>query len=95
MLTSVRSYIPHPNKNYGVNSIKLILGEWTLWFSYSTCIAFQKDGGKIYMDSTKYSRTTQLQKYAIEREHGVQDIILVPREEFRDRMAYMITGKNN
>jgi hypothetical protein len=37
----VSTYIRSSSPNYGLNTIRLDLGDLTLWFSYQTVVAFQ------------------------------------------------------
>ena len=39
-LPSCSSYGPSANRNYGANSMRVVIGDLTVWFSYRTPIAF-------------------------------------------------------
>lgn len=40
----IDGYGQYSSKNYGVNALRVQIGSLTLWFSYSTIVAFREPG---------------------------------------------------
>ena len=56
-LPSCSSYKSHANRNYGVNTVRVDIGELTVWFSYRTPIAFMI-GARFVMRPNRWGPTT-------------------------------------
>lgn len=44
-LPTIESYASYRGRHYGAHAIRVRLGDWTFWFSYTTLVAFQYRSG--------------------------------------------------
>jgi hypothetical protein len=57
-LPEFQSYGKHTSLNYGVNCIQIIFGAITVWYSYTTPVAFQVGGANKVVRQNDWSVTT-------------------------------------
>jgi len=57
-LPSISNYGPYKSDNYGVNSLRVDIGNLTLWYSYKTIIAFRGPGYPRLVRENSWGPTT-------------------------------------
>lgn len=57
-LPSIEPYGNYSSSNYGVHSLRVDVGELTVWFSYKTPVAFRHLGGPKIVRQNDWSTTT-------------------------------------
>ena len=57
-LPSIRSYGKYSSGNYGVNSLRVDVGNVTLYFSYKTVVAFRAPGYSLTVSENIWGPTT-------------------------------------
>lgn len=57
-LPEISNYGQYLSDNYGAHSLRVIIGPLTVWFSYQTPVAFQRDGGPLVVRRNTWGTTT-------------------------------------
>ena len=89
-LPTIENYGNYSSDNYGVNSLKVTLGDLILWYSYQTIVAFSCSHGQGYPDyrtlvrRNEWSNTTGKHLNWID---GGNKATRVDSKEFEDRLA--------
>jgi hypothetical protein len=88
IMSSIRisSYISNISSNYGLNSVKVIIGELTLWFSYQTVIAFQQGWGETVITENIWGTTTGKHLNEIDPDHSIR----LPNNKFEIRLQSVL-----
>jgi len=92
MNISFRTYGKYSSDNYGVNALRLDIGDISLWFSYKTVIAF-RDGfnGEIVVSENKWSVVTGKHLNFID---GGNKKSRLNRIEFESKLSEMLARHN-
>lgn len=87
----ITSYMPYKNKNYGLNSIVVSVGELDLYFSYQTIIAFYDIiNGELVVSENLWGKTTGKHLNAIQNDKNER----LNREEFEERLNGLLLDHN-
>lgn len=92
MNISFRTYGKYSSDNYGVNALRLDIGEISLWFSYKTVIAF-RDGfdGDVIVSENCWSVVTGKHLNFID---GGSKKSRLKRSEFESKLREMLERHN-
>ena len=58
MLPEFENYGRYESNNYGAHTLRVRVGAVTVWFSYSTPVAFLVDGGRKVVRQNEWGQTT-------------------------------------
>lgn len=88
-LPQVDNYGQYSSANYGVNTLKLYIGNVTLWFSYRTLVAFQVCGSEKVIRHNDWGQTTGKHLNWIDPDHSVR----LSGEEFENQWNQQVSGE--
>lgn len=55
---SIQNYGRYSSDNYGAHSMQVSIGDFTVWFSYNTVVAFQAPGKMMRVHENVWGTTT-------------------------------------
>jgi len=82
-LPNISGYGQYSSENYGVNCIKVVFDNLTLWYSYRTVIAFRSTEGKFVSENCWQTTTGKHLNWI---DNGDKKSRL-PRAEFEKRLS--------
>ena len=70
MLPSISSYGHYRSNNYGVNTLRVDIGDLTVWYSYQTPVAFRVLGNELVIRYNSWGQTTGKHLNWIDDDHS-------------------------
>lgn len=86
-LPSISSYGQYSSDNYGAHTLRVDVGELTLWFSYQTVVAFRTWGKKMRVSKNLWGPTTGKHLSWIDGGDQWAKKERLEREEFEKQLA--------